>query len=226
VGVRILGLDTATRCASVGVLIDGRVVAEESEVTGSHAASLLPLIDGVLMRAGCTVRDLDAIAVSSGPGSFTGLRVAMSVAKGLACAAGLRVVGVPTLEALARSVAQPGTICALLDARKGELYAAWFEFADGTLRRLAADALLTPEQLVALVPAPCVFVGDAVEAYGDLLRGHFGTRATVLPFPSCGPRGGVIAALGLERVQAGQVEDLLTLEPCYIRPSEAERNAS
>jgi tRNA threonylcarbamoyladenosine biosynthesis protein TsaB len=226
--MRILGLDTATRCASVGLLIDGTVVVEESHIAdGSHAVSLLPLIDGVLTRAGCSARDLDAVAVSSGPGSFTGLRVAMSVAKGLACGTGLRVVGVPTLEALARSVvAHPGVICALLDARKGELYAACFEAEDGGVRRLSADALLTPQQLIALLPMPCVIVGDAVDSYGDFLRTHLGAPATVLPFPSYGPRGGVVAALGWERIRAGEGEDLPSLEPSYVRPSEAERKVS
>jgi tRNA threonylcarbamoyladenosine biosynthesis protein TsaB len=151
----------------------------------------------------------------------------MSVAKGLACAIGLRVVGVPTLEALARSVvAHPGVICALLDARKGELYAACFEAQDGALRRLSADALLTPQQLIALLPMPCVIVGDAVDTYGEFLRSHLGARATVLPFPSYGPRGGVVAALGWERIRAGEGEDLPSLEPSYVRPSEAERKVS
>ena len=162
--MRVLGLDTATRRASVGLLIDGEVVVEQSRpAQGSHAVSLLPLIDAVLRQANCAVRGLDAVAVSSGPGSFTGLRVGISVAKGFARATGVRLVAVPTLEGLARTVpGQPGVICALLDARKGELYSACFESSASGWRRLTADRLVTADTLAAMLPTPCVVVGDGV----------------------------------------------------------------
>jgi tRNA threonylcarbamoyladenosine biosynthesis protein TsaB len=225
--MRILGLDTATRCASVGLLVDGEVVAERSEVTyASHAVSLLPLIDTALRQAGCALRDLDAIAVSSGPGSFTGLRVGVSVAKGIACATGLRLVAVPTLEALARTVADHhGVICSLLDARKGELYAACFESSAQGWRRLSPDALVTPESLSAISYTPRVILGDAVTPYAAALRDRFGREVTLLPFETYGPRGGVVATMGWERLQAGHVSDLPSLEPSYVRRAEAELRA-
>lgn len=225
--MRILGLDTATWRASVGLLIDGRVVVEQSQLAhGSHAVSLLPLIDEVLQKAGCPVGALDAVAVSSGPGSFTGLRISLSVAKGLACAGGLRLVGVPTLEALARTVEQPpGVICPLLDARKGEVYAATFESGPNGWKRLTPDALLTPEALVKTLPVPCVVLGDAVDVYGSLLEEHWGGQVTLLPFETHAPRGGVVARLGWERLRTGTSADMHALEPLYIRPSEAELNA-
>jgi tRNA threonylcarbamoyladenosine biosynthesis protein TsaB len=222
--VRILGVDTATWRASVGLAVDGSVVAEQSLSTaGNHAASLLPLIEEVLRRAACAARALDAVAVSSGPGSFTGLRVGVSVAKGVACATGARLIAVPTLEALARTVAdRDGVICPVLDARKGELYAAAFVSRAGQLRRIAADALVTPERLLDALPTPCVVLGDAVERYGSLFQSRPGGRVTVLPFATHAPRGGVIALMGCERLQAGETADLRQLEPFYIRPSEAE----
>jgi tRNA threonylcarbamoyladenosine biosynthesis protein TsaB len=222
--VRILGLDTATWRASVGLVVDGTVVTEHSQVAdGSHAVSLLPLIEAVLRDADCSIDALDAVAVSRGPGSFTGLRIGLSVAKGLACAAGLRLVGVPTLEALARTVAdRHGVICPVLDARKGELYAACFASAPGSWKRLTADVLVTPEALLAMLPAPSVILGDAVDTYGPLLRQRRGSLVTLLPCESYGPRGGVVACMGWERLQAGQTDRLQDLEPLYIRPSEAE----
>lgn len=221
--MRILGLETATRHASVGLLIDGELAVEQSEpAQGSHAVSLLPLIDTVLRRADCRLDALDAVAVSSGPGSFTGLRVGLSVAKGFARATGARLVAVPTLEALARTVpGAPGAVCAVLDARKGELYAALFESSTAGCRRLTADQLVTAEALVALLPAPCVVVGDGGTVCASALRAHFGERVTVLP-ETHGPRGGVVAALGWERLRAGQLADVPSLEPTYVRPSEAE----
>jgi tRNA threonylcarbamoyladenosine biosynthesis protein TsaB len=225
--VRILGVDTATWRASVGLVIDGTVAAEQSlSTTGNHAASLLPLIEDVLRRAACAVQALDAIAVSNGPGSFTGLRVGLSVAKGVACATGARLVAVPTLAALARTVAdRDGVICPVLDARKGELYAATFAARERQLQRLTADALMTPQKLLDDLPTPCVVLGDAVERYGTVFQRRWGEGVTVLPFATHAPRGGVVAVMGWERLQAGETADLQQFEPFYIRPSEAEVRA-
>src|SRR5689334_18463142 len=99
---------------------------------GSHARTLLPLIDNALAAARCELSDLDLIAVSIGPGSFTGLRIGLSVAKGLALATGLPAVGVPTLEAYANCAgARSGLLCPVLDARKGEVYGAAFQIGKG-----------------------------------------------------------------------------------------------
>lgn len=225
--MRILGVDTATWRASVGLVVDGTVIAEQSLVTtGNHAASLLPLIDDVLRSAACAVDTLDAIAVSSGPGSFTGLRIGLSVGKGIACATRARLVAVPTLEALARTmVDHTGVICPALDARKGELYAASFESNGVALKRLSADALVTPESLLATLPTPCVVLGDAVERYGSLFKDRLGTHATILPFETHAPRGGVVATMGWEFLQTGPAMEAHQIEPFYIRPSEAEVNA-
>jgi len=222
--VRILGLDTATWTASVGLLSNGQIVAERSAVTGgSHGVSIFPLIDTVLRDGNCDVRDLDGIAVSNGPGSFTGLRVGLSVAKGLARAAGLRLIGVPTLEALARTVAdRHRTICALLDARKGELYSACFASTPSGWTRLTPDALCTAESLLDRLPRPCTVLGDAVATYGTFLRHRLGDDITLLPFDAYPPRGGTVATMGWESVQSGTTDDLPSLEPFYIRPCEAE----
>jgi tRNA threonylcarbamoyladenosine biosynthesis protein TsaB len=222
--VRILGLDTATWKASVGLRIDGELVSEQSRTAdGSHAVSLLSLIQEVLQDGGCPVRELEAVAVSGGPGSFTGLRIGLSVAKGLAYATGARLIAVPTLEALARTVAHlDGKVCPVLDARKGELYAACFQSSNGALQRLTDDLLLTPEALLEVVPTPCVMLGDAVAMYGSFLQQHLSTGVTLLPSDTHGPSGGVVAAMAAERLQAGGPDDLSQLEPCYIRLSEAE----
>lgn len=220
----ILGLDTATWKASVGLRIDGQLAAERSRIAdGSHAVSLLSLIEEVLQDGGCSVRDLESVAVSGGPGSFTGLRIGWSVAKGLAYATGARLVAVPTLEALARTVAYlEGKICPVLDARKGEVYAACFESQSGGLRRLTEDLLLTPDALLGMLPRPCAVLGDAVAVYGTFLQQRLGASVTLLPSDTHGPSGGMIAAVADERLHAGAPDDLSPLEPRYIRLSEAE----
>ena len=151
--MHVLGVDTATQRASVAVVAGDAILAELTMDSRSHAASIVPLIEAVLQQAACTVEALDAIAVSAGPGSFTGLRVGLSVAKGIACATGARVVPIPTLEALAHvAPTAAGVVCPLLDARKGELYAACFERTGGVWRQRLDASLVTPEQLVAALP--------------------------------------------------------------------------
>jgi tRNA threonylcarbamoyladenosine biosynthesis protein TsaB len=219
--VAVLGIDTATGIASVGVVVGQRRVERAQAVAGSHARALLPLIDAVLGDAGIGLADLTRIAVSIGPGSFTGLRIGVSVAKGLALATGLPVVGVPTLEAYARAIgSRVGLIWPILDARKGEIYAAGFRWRRDELETVMAAAALAPDDLVERLiqrPEACVLVGDGVDAHRQLW-------ATLPPLVECisllerPPSGAVVAQIGrgLEPVR------LADLEPAYCRAAEAE----
>jgi tRNA threonylcarbamoyladenosine biosynthesis protein TsaB len=204
----------------VGLARDGSVLAEAAlPESRSHAVSLPGLVARVLAAAGAAIEAVDAIAVSIGPGSFTGLRVGLGFAKGLAFAGGVPIVPVPTLEALAWvAEAAPGeTICAALDARRHEVYAATFAALPSGPRRLTADAALRPEALAARLEPPCVVVGDAVDAYGRIL----GARAALRPFATHHPRGGVVARLGCERAAAGEGANPGAVEPVYVRPPDA-----
>jgi tRNA threonylcarbamoyladenosine biosynthesis protein TsaB len=218
----VLGLDTATWTAAVGVARGDAVLAEDIEPTSrSHVASLPHLVERVLARAGLGIRDVEAVAVSIGPGSFTGLRIGLGLAKGLAFAGHLPLATVPTLDALAHVAgAAPGTtVCAALDARKREVYAALFRIDPaGVPERLGADAALAPDALAARLPAGAVLVGDAGEAYPDAFPAHI----VRLPFATHHPRGGVVARLGARRLESGETVDLGGVEPVYVRPSEAE----
>jgi tRNA threonylcarbamoyladenosine biosynthesis protein TsaB len=185
------------------------------------------LVDGVLRDAGMRVDQVDAVAVSSGPGSFTGLRIGFGFAKGLVYAIGARLVLVPTLEALATVVgARGGPVCAALDARKQEVYAAIFEPPSGPasgpegtggLRRTTDDLALSAAALAARLPEGCTLIGDAGEPYADIL----GKRATLLPFTRWHPVGSVVARLGWERLLAGGGAEPGTAEPSYVREPEA-----
>jgi tRNA threonylcarbamoyladenosine biosynthesis protein TsaB len=222
--VRALGIDTATWTASAGVVVDGNTRLERSRlVSGSHASTLLLLLDETLSAAGLRLIDLDLIAISSGPGSFTGLRIGLSVVKGLALATGLAVIGVPTLEALAVAAGpREGLVCPVLDARKGEVYAAVFRWNEGVLKRVAAPMAIAPERLAERVGGACTLVGAGVEAYAPLWGLHFGQRATLIDGGTVAPSGAVIAALGTRRFAACGGADLDRLEPSYVRRSEAE----
>jgi tRNA threonylcarbamoyladenosine biosynthesis protein TsaB len=206
---------------------DGDVVAERCERASSSHAGLLP----VLVREVLTHEPLargDALAVSIGPGSFTGLRIGLSFAKGLAFACGLRVVGVPTLDAFALA-AQPwtGRLCVALDARKQEVYAAVYEDEGRGIARVAGPMAIAPRALAAAVGPHCSFVGDAVEAYGTVLREVLGGGATLLASAAHPPRASAVARLAAARLANDpDGDDLVALEPVYVRPPEAELTQS
>jgi tRNA threonylcarbamoyladenosine biosynthesis protein TsaB len=221
----VLGIDTATRIASVGLVRGGEPLAEEScQAVPSHTEILLPLISSLLARSGISLAEVSGIGLSIGPGSFTGLRIALSTVKGFAYALGQKVVGVSTLDALARTVTTgEGFICALLDARKREVYAALFRRGpQGGLDRLTPDLVLAPQALLERVPLPCLFLGDGVGTYGGLIQEWCGPAARLLPFATHHPRGAVVAGMAWERLGRGEHDDLNTLVPCYVRPPEAE----
>src|SRR5262249_29824750 len=204
----VLGLDTATWTAAVGVVRDQVVLAEDVEpASRSHVTSLPGLIERVLAQAGLGIGDVEGLAISIGPGSFTGLRIGLGLMKGLAFAGGIPLAAVSTLEALAAvSGAEPGqTVCAALDARKREVYAAVFDVGDGgALRRRGPDVALAPDALVAGLPAGTVLVGDAAATYPELRD----RVLVVRPFATHPPRGGTVARMGARLLAAGAAVDV------------------
>ena len=220
----ILGIDTATQIASVGITRGEEIIAEASNrATSNHTETLLPLIADVLARANVSLRDVAGVGVSIGPGSFTGLRIALGTVKGLAYATGQRVVGVPTLEALASAVSEwEGLVCPILDARKREVYAALFHRnRSGDLTAILPARVSTLNAVLTQISAPCLFLGDGVETYGAAIREYCGMRAQLLPFSTHHPRGAVVAKLAWARLSRGESDDVATLVPLYIRPPEA-----
>jgi tRNA threonylcarbamoyladenosine biosynthesis protein TsaB len=184
--MRILGLDTSTSVASVAISEDGRIVAEDfyprqgtaerSVAKSNHAEIILPLIDSVLQRAGVGLSEVTGIAVSVGPGSFTGVRIGLSTVKGLAYGTGMPAAGISTLQAIAARVAGfEGIVCPILDARKGEVYASVFRKHGNQLERLTEDALMPILSFLRELrglgkTVRCLFIGDGVAAYRPLLQ--------------------------------------------------------
>jgi tRNA threonylcarbamoyladenosine biosynthesis protein TsaB len=221
----VLGIDTATKIASVGLVGDGEPLNEESCLAHSnHTETLLPLIARLLSHTGISLSEIHGIGVSIGPGSFTGLRIGLSAVKGFAYALGQHVVAVPTLEALARTVTDwEGNVCPLLDARKGEVYAAFFHReGHGRLERLTPDQVCTPHALLDRFATPCLFLGDGVERYGDLIVERCGPAARLLPFATHHPHGLIVAQMAWKRLSQGESDDLSTLVPSYVRKPDAE----
>ena len=221
----VLGIDTATRIASVGLVRDGELLDEEScPASSNHTETLLPLLLNLLVRSRVSLGEVYGSGVSIGPGSFSGLRIGLSTVKGFAYALGWKVVGEPTLEALAHTVSDwEGNICPILDARKGEVYTALFHRdRQGQLARLTPDQVCAPRTLLDYLATPCLFLGDGIETYGNLIQERCGSAARLLPFATHHPRGATIARMAWERLCRGESEDFSALVPCYVRKPDAE----
>ncbi len=223
--MKILGIDTSTSCGGVGLVDDQGVIADYLlNLPVTHSERLLAAIEVVLDQSSCNLTDLNGIAISLGPGSFTGLRIGVSMVKGLAFATGLPVVGVSTLDTLAAQVAPTSyAICPILDARKAEVYTALYRYEGGSrVKRLTPYRAMRPEELVAQIREKTIFIGDGARAYGDYFRNALPSLVLFPTPPLCVPHGSVVATLGLELLQRGEFLDLTVFTPIYVRPSEAE----
>src|SRR3989304_5207068 len=239
--MRIVGIDTSSATASVALLEDGQLIAERchpSSIVGhaaglagfksNHAEFLLPLIESVARRARGSLPGVSGIALSIGPGSFTGLRIGLSTVKGLAYGWGIPVVGVSTLLAQAARVGDfDGVICSFLDARKHEVYAALFRKSKHGLTRLTEDLLAPPEDVIGQMRSrigsmPCLFIGDAIDRYGKRLLDSLGSGVHLCAEDFVSSCAAAVASLGMERMRRSETDDLGKLVPVYLRPSEAE----
>lgn len=204
----------------------GRCVAEHSLQTGlTHSRSLHVAIDRLTKDAVLGWADIDGIAVSSGPGSFTGLRIGMSTAKGLAMATGKPLLGVSTLDGLASQFSfTPHLICPVLDARKKQVFAAFYRCLDhGRPRLLGEYMVLEPERLSRMIKEPVILVGDGVERYRDIFQNP--DRPTMIPPTGIHfPRAACIGVLAMELWDKQEFLDLASAVPIYIRSSDAEIN--
>ena len=195
----------------------------------SHGETLLPWVARALESASLTPADLDLVVFCRGPGSFTGVRIALSVAKGLALATGVPLVGVSSLRALAQAAElSPAIVCPVIDARKHELYACAMRF-DGDGRPLelvpehvGAPAVVGERLRAAAGDSPVLLVGEGVRAYPDELLATLGSPTRIGPTPFDTPRGAILARLGQADFQAGVRDDPALAAPTYLRPSDAE----
>jgi tRNA threonylcarbamoyladenosine biosynthesis protein TsaB len=222
----VLALETATMCGSVALVAGKQCVAEFSLRTGeTHSRRLLSGLDYILQEAGIEKNNIDAVAVSVGPGSFTGLRIGMATAKGLATAAKAKLIGIGTLDGLAAQFYGTGDmlICPVLDARKKEVYCGFYRCnKEGITKALDENKVLSPEALCAMIGESVLMAGDGMSVYGDYFREKLGSRLQEAPAGIHFPRAATIGLLALNKWDAGEFLDPVTAEPVYIRPSEAE----
>jgi len=207
--VKVLGIDTSSVIISAALVDGDALLAERTDTVAHNRTGLLTMIDALFADAAVRPLDLDAVAVGAGPGSFTGLRIGMATAKGIAFAIGKPLWAVSSLAALAYPHLSPDApVVAVLDARRGEVYAGAY---DHTGALMGTERVLPPSELAAFAPPGARFTGDAAATYTDLatLPGVWGTT----------PTARAVAALALA---GNHVDVLVGGAPTYIRPSEAE----
>lgn len=220
--MKILAIESSALAASVCVEIGGKLVAESFQNNGlTHSKTVMPMLENMLASCGETISGMDKIAVAAGPGSFTGLRIGVSVAKGLSWSSGVPVCGVSTLEAMAWQMsASNGTVCAVMDARAGQVYNALFEFENGEMTRLCPDRAIKLSELTEELKGRerIVLVGDGAEmCYNKCMECGV---AAVLPGEALRfPR-----ASGVARAARDAAADSADkLEISYLRLPQAER---
>jgi len=214
----VLSIDTAGNLDSFAVIRDGELLAEvESAAKQSSLRDLTLNIDSVLAKAGTTLEELSGVAVGLGPGSWTGVRVGVTAGKMLAYATAKPVCGVSSLDALAYLLRTRNTlVCPIVDAGRGNVYAALYRHEGGELRKVADHSAGSIEPLLDLIHEPVIFTGNAVTAHRDRISSVLGQMAS---FAETGEQrtGPAIATLAIVRFQQGVGEDPLQMAPLYLR---------
>ena len=211
----ILCLETSTTNCSVAIAVDGKIIAlqEDNNNKYSHAEKLHSFIDQVLAESGILKSSLQAIAVSKGPGSYTGLRIGVSAAKGLCFAMDVPLIAIPTLEALAhQAVVENGYIIPMLDARRLEVYAAVFSSDNDQIRETKAEVLDENSYDGYLKTTKVCFIGDGVEKFKALCK-HKNAVFMDNKLPSAKQMG----ALAELKYQKNDFEDVAYFEPYYLK---------
>ena len=235
----VLGIDTATQVCCVG-LVRGTCLPNgsyEEELIGeyllnvkkTHSQRLLPLIDALLSDVGIDKKELTGIAVASGPGSFTGIRIGMATAKGLAQALDISLTGISTLDIIAARFAHTDyLICPILNARRNQVYTAIYQNTSCELKRLSEYMALSLHNLVAKLQdfpaAGYLFPGDAPDVYQSFLQDNLEDKYRPLPPVYRLNQGSIVAWLGQKKLQSNSKNELYSLSPLYVRKPEAEVN--
>jgi tRNA threonylcarbamoyladenosine biosynthesis protein TsaB len=223
--VKVLAIETATAVCATSIVEGEKVLAELScEEERGHAERLVGFIETISRESGVPLRDVDGIAVSIGPGSFTGLRIGLSVAKGLALALGKPLTAVSTLEALARNCGNIGgeddVVVPLLDARRDELFAAMYRREGDLLACVLAPMAARLDELRNLLAAEqkIIFTGNGTEKYlRYLLSSGDTTKHTIPPHERSICSAVSVGYCGAEQFAAGNIADLASLEPVYCK---------
>lgn len=226
--MKILALDSSGLVASVAVASEDMLLAEYTiNYKKTHSQTLLPMLDEIVKMIELDIKDVDAIAVAAGPGSFTGLRIGSSTAKGLGLALNKPIISVPTVEGLAYNLyGTDKLICPILDARRNQVYTGLYEFKDTKFEVVDQQKAIAIEEIaeeINQLGRSVIFLGDGVEVYQNQLKLLMKVPYSFAPLHLSKQRAGAIAALGVIYYNKGLVEEADMHQPTYLRLSQAER---
>ena len=232
--MKILGLDSSGLVAGVAVVEDDVLLAEyTTNYKKTHSQTLLPMLDELRTMIELDLNTVDAVAIASGPGSFTGLRIGSATAKGLGLALGKPLVEVPTLEGLAWNMwGACGLVCPLMDARRNQVYTAAYEFiSEGEKFRLQTVIPQSPVDITEFINRlneigrETVFLGDGVPVYLQVIREHMKVPYRLAQASANRQRAACIASLGSVYFAEGKIVSAADHKPEYLRKSQAEQDA-
>ena len=185
----------------------------------SHFSNLMPSIDDLLIKVGLEPQKLDGLIVALGPGSFTGIRIGLSVVKGLSQCLNIPIIGVPTLVAMASQLPYLNEdICPLVTSRKGEVFTALFRWgANGQLSRLIEDTCLKINDLSSITGNKAIFIGNDFNNQGPILKQQFGEKEILAPANLWNLKASSLGILGLKKLKKGHSDSLSELVPIYLR---------
>jgi tRNA threonylcarbamoyladenosine biosynthesis protein TsaB len=223
----ILAVENSGMCGSIALVSGSHCIAEQSLLSKlTHSQRLLATVERVMTECRVAWEMIDAIAISLGPGSFTGLRIGLSTVKGLALATSIPLIGVPTLDGLASQftgTAMP--LCPILDARKNEVYTALYQTDDrGIMQRRSEYLVIPAAELAGQITEPTLFAGDGIAVHSGLLREKLGELAVFAPEQLYFAKASSIGFLALSRWRKKEFLDPGGCVPLYVRASDAEIN--
>ncbi len=226
--MKIIAIDASAVAGSVAYSVGGQLVGEYYVCHKlTHSQTIMPMLEHLQKMIGIEMEEVDAIAVTSGPGSFTGIRIGVSTAKAMAMALNVPIIGLPTLDVMAHNVFfTDAIICPIMDARRSQVYTAYYEWEAEKLVRKSDYLNIPMEELLDQLDElgkKVIFVGDGIPVFKERIESRLGVRAGYVPAFLEMQRAGTLAYLAGEAYKAGEVCDPDTFVPMYLRKSQAEQ---
>ncbi len=223
-----LAFDTSSPVLTIAVGDEAGIINEaDLWLPRGHMAKLIPTIGDLLSKSRLRIQDVEIIVIGSGPGSYTGLRIGMVMARTFAQMLKIPIIGIPSLDAIAqRNARDKSLICPVIDAKRGEVYTAFYKADDGKVSRLTEFKAIKPDELanVLLIEGygNIVFAGDSLKLYSGIIASVLGGKADFAPEASWWPRASDLILLAKPRILAEDFDELYQLTPIYVRLSQAE----
>ncbi|MBI4437029.1 MAG: tRNA (adenosine(37)-N6)-threonylcarbamoyltransferase complex dimerization subunit type 1 TsaB [Candidatus Omnitrophica bacterium] len=220
--MKLVALDTSTETLCLGISDDKKVLLEEKMLLErKHSTQLLPILRDALKRLGLSIKEMDGFIVGLGPGSFTGLRVGISMVKAMALSLEKPIVGVPTLDCLAEAVSVNGIqIAPLMDAKREQVYAALYERRNDLLQKKIEEKVIPPESFLKEITAKTLFLGGGASLYRDKIVKFLKEKASFADPTYDIPDPRTLLSLGRARFEKKKFENLNHLVPLYLYPKD------